>query len=91
MSHSKFTKRNFSLYIEKWNRSSKKYINTCIICGHRGYSPVIEENNFCTTLEKKAIYKELTKTLCKLELDELGRCRDCARVQDKRLAEYNNR
>ncbi len=82
MSHSKMTKRGYSLYIESWNRSAKKYINFCSICGCRGYSPVIEQDDFCTTRENKAIYKELSKTLCKLELDELGRCKDCARVQE---------
>ena len=85
MSHSKHTKRDYSLYIENWNRSAKKYINICFICGHRGYSPVIEQDDFGTTLENKVIYRELSKTLCKLELDELGRCKNCARVQDKHM------
>lgn len=39
MSHSKYTKRGYSLYIENWNRSAKKYINICGIWGHKGYSP----------------------------------------------------
>lgn len=82
MSHSKHTKRSYSLYIEKWNKSAKKYINTCVICGYRGYSPVIEYENFCTTLENKVIFKELSKILNKLELDEFGRCIDCARIQN---------
>lgn len=83
MSHSKHTKRGYSLYIEKWNRSAKKYINICCICGHTGYSPVIEQDDFGIAFEKKVIYKELSKTLCKLELDALGRCKDCAKIQDK--------
>ena len=83
MSHSKMTKRNFSVYIENWNKSAKKYVNTCVICGYKGYNPVIECDDFRTTLEKKAIFKELSKTLNKLELDELGRCAYCAKVQDK--------
>ena len=45
MSHSKYTKRGYSLYIENWNRSAKKYINTCMICGQKGYSPVIEHKD----------------------------------------------
>lgn len=85
MSHSKYTKRGFSLYIENWDRSAKKYINSCCICGHKGYSPVIEQEDFCAALGNQVIYRELTKTLCRLELDELGRCRDCARVQDKHM------
>lgn len=82
MSHSKHTKRDYSLYIEKWNCSAKKYINICAICGYKGYNPVIEQKNFCNTLENKAIYKELSKTLCKLELDEFGRCKYCAEIYD---------
>ena len=82
MSHSKFTKRGYSLYLENWNPSAKKYINTCKICGHRGYSPAIDEDDFCNFLGNSAIYTELKRTLSKLELDELGRCEDCARIQD---------
>lgn len=85
MSHSKHTKRGYSLYIEKWNGSAKKYINTCKICGHSGYSSVIERKDFCDSLENAAIYRELSKTLNKLELDDLGRCEFCAKVQDKPL------
>lgn len=83
MSHSKYTKRGYSLYIDEWNRSAKKYINTCVVCGHKGYSPVIEQEDFCDGPENMIIYKELKKTLGKQELDELGRCKDCARVQDR--------
>lgn len=82
MSHSKHTKRGFSLYIEKWNSSAKKYINTCALCGRTGYSPVIEREDF--RAENRAVYEELSKTLSALELDETGRCAVCAAVQDKR-------
>ena len=84
MSHSNQTKRGYSLYIEKWHRSAKKYINTCAICGHKGYSPVIEHEEFCNHV----IQKELSKTLCKLSLDELGRCEDCAKVHDKHINKF---
>lgn len=87
MSNSKRIKRGYSLYIEKWNSSAKKYINTCIICGHKGYRSVIEEENFCNSLENKAIYRELSRTLGKMDLDEWGRCKDCARIQDKKIGE----
>lgn len=83
MSHSKHTKRGYSLYIEKWNSSAKKYINTCIIYGHKGYSPIIEDDEFCKSLKNRAIYKELTKILCKMQLDNLGRCEDCTQVQNR--------
>ncbi len=82
MSHSKHTKRSYSLYIEKWDKSAKKYINTCKICGHRGYSPVIEYEDFCTDWKNEVIFYELSKTLCKLELDELDRCKCCAKMMD---------
>ena len=83
MSHSKFTKRGKSLYLENWNPAAKKYINVCKICGHKGYSPVIEEEGFCDEkLENGAIYSALKRTLTKLELDELGRCEICAKLQD---------
>lgn len=83
VSHSEMTKRGYSLYIEKWNPSAKKYINVCAICGKKGYSPVIETDCFCSTAGKIVIYKELTKTLSRLSLDKLGRCVDCAKIQDR--------
>lgn len=83
MSHSKFTKRGRSLYLESWNPSAKKYINTCIICGHKGYSPVIEQECFTDTVPNRVIYEELKKTMQCLPLDELGRCECCARAQDR--------
>ena len=79
MSHSKHTKRGYSIYLEKWNPSAKKYINTCTICGSRGYSPVIENAEFKETV----IREELIKTLPRMVVDELGRCSDCARIQEK--------
>lgn len=81
MSHSKHTKRGFSLYIENWNPSAKKYVNTCAICGRRGYSPVIERENF--RVKNKVIYSELSKTLNALELDEYRRCAVCAEIREK--------
>ena len=84
MSHSKHTKRGYSLSLEKWNSSAKKYINTCAICGHKGYSPVIEKEDFCNNSENKVIYKELSQILCSMQLDELGRCEDCAKVHDSK-------
>lgn len=82
MSHSKHTKRGFSLYLERWDPSAKKYVNTCAVCGRTGYSPVIECESF--RAKKEVIYKELSKTLHVLELDELGRCAVCAKIQDER-------
>ena len=86
VSHSKITKRNFSLYLEKWNPSAKKYINVCRICGHKGYSPVIEQDGFCCDRRNAAIYTELTKTLRVMALDHLGRCESCASVQETILS-----
>lgn len=82
MSHSKFNRRGHSLYIENWNPYAKKFINVCILCGKKGYRPSIKEEGFCNTSEKKAIFAELTSTYKEMGLDELGRCEDCARIQD---------
>ncbi|MCH5163206.1 MAG: hypothetical protein J1G38_06965 [Clostridiales bacterium] len=83
MSHSKITKRGYSYRLEEWFPHAKKYINTCVICGHKGYSPVIDDEGFCDQPGNGAIYTELKKTLEVLPLDELGRCEYCATVQDK--------
>lgn len=83
MSHSKFRKRGASLYIDNWNPSAKKYINVCAVCGKKGYSPAIEEEDFCVNLERKAIFTELTKIFqAPLSVDAFGRCEDCAKRQD---------
>lgn len=83
VSHSKFRKNGQSLYIDNWNPSAKKYINTCCFCGRKGYSPAILENDFVNSLEHQAIYNELTKLFnFSLELDSLGRCEECARLQN---------
>ena len=83
MSHSKFNKRGYSLYVENWNPRAKKFINTCKICGHSGYSPTIEDEGFAKIdYEYRAIFAELTSTLERLPLDEFGRCEICARVQE---------
>ncbi len=78
MSHSKHTKRGYSIYIEKWKPSVKKYINTCSLCGCQGYSPVIEEEG----IRDDVAARELIKTLPKMEIDEFGRCSDCRRLQE---------
>ena len=43
-------------------------------------APVIENDDF----EDAVTHRELIKTLPRLELDGLGRCDQCARVQEKR-------
>ena len=91
MSHSKWNKRGQSLYLENWNPNAKKYINECKLCGYKGYSPAIEQPDFLSDSDKdpfvfsvnKAIYEELTKTFSPLELDERGRCKVCAGIQEK--------
>lgn len=87
ISHSKQNKRGFSLYIEKWNPSAKKYINVCKVCGSQGYSPAILADDFFDKRwnvhsANKMTYRELTKTLKPLALDDLGRCEVCAAIQD---------
>jgi len=82
MSHSKFRKKGQSLYISNWNPAAQKYIHICYLCGRKGYSPAIEEEDFHRALEHKTIYNELTKMFdSALELDSFGRCSDCAKLQ----------
>lgn len=88
MSHSKLKKPGFSIYLNKWNPSAKKYINICSICGSQGYSPVILAEDFYNRepniyTENRAIYKELTRTLKPLPLDSMGRCEICAKIQEQ--------
>ena len=72
MSHSKHTKRGYSLYLEKWNPAAKKYIHTCAMCGCRGYSPALEQEG----LRDSVTARECFRTLPRLELDERGCCAD---------------
>lgn len=82
MSHSKFRRKGHSLYIDSWNPSAKKFINTCCLCGREGYSPSILETDFINSLEREAIYNELTKMFnSSLKLDSFGRCEKCAKIQ----------
>ncbi|MBE6633703.1 MAG: hypothetical protein E7620_05090 [Ruminococcaceae bacterium] len=90
MSHSKKIKRGNSLYINNWNSSAKRFINTCAVCGAQGYSPTIDEDGFIydpsmkvINFEHRAIRMELQSVLKPLALDELGRCNTCAKVMDK--------
>lgn len=83
MPHSKYRKKGQSLYLDNWNPYAKKYINVCVLCGRKGYSPAIEEKDFQNSLERKAIYEELTKMYkSPLTVDAFGRCTDCALRQD---------
>ena len=84
MAHSKMTKRGKSYFVEKWNPSSKRFINTCKLCGRVGYSPSIEEEGFTDTSQHGAMYAELTAIYSPLPLDELGRCEVCAQNMDKK-------
>lgn len=90
MSHSKYTKRGKSLYVESWNPTAKRFINTCVLCGAQGYSPTIDEDGFVyddsnkiVNFEHRAIRIELKSILKPLPLDSLGRCTDCASKMDK--------
>ena len=83
MSHSKMTKRGKSYFVEKWNPSAKRFINTCKLCGKEGYSPSIEEEGFTDDSRRRAMYAELTAIYSPLPLDELGRCEACAAAMDK--------
>ncbi len=92
MSHSKMTKRGKSLYLDSWNPNAKKYLNQCKVCGHIGYSPVIDQPDFLSDEGKlpmelslnKVIHAQLTQTYSVLELDEFGRCSICSAILDKK-------
>lgn len=81
MSHSKYTRRGHSWYLEKLHPDAVKYVNTCKVCGFQGYSPVLESED-CE--EWHVIRQELMQCYPKLELDELGRCPQCAGVLEKK-------
>ena len=79
MSHSKHTRRGHSLYIEKWDRSAKKYIHICKLCGFTGYSPVLALPQY----ENSVIRRELMQMMPELALDEQGRCAQCAAAMNR--------
>ena len=79
MSHSKFNKRGNSLYIQKFNPKTKKYINTCVICGCQGYNPSIDCDGFADDRIRQVMRDELKKTLSALPLDDHSRCENCAK------------
>lgn len=90
MYHRKTMKRGKSLYVEKWNPSAKRFINTCSICGAQGYNPSIDDDGFVydkakniSNFEHRAIREELKSVLKPLSLDSLGRCSVCAEITSK--------
>lgn len=83
MSHSKFTKKGKSFYIDSWNKSAKKYIIECVRCGAKGHKPTILEPGFSNSLERKAIKKELVSILKPLHLDTDGICDKCLSIEAK--------
>jgi len=90
MSHSKYIKRG-SLYRDLLKHRTKKLSNNCKICGCEGYSPVLLEKDFLDPSSKiysenRIVYEHLLHIFNKpLKLDNLGRCEDCARIQDENI------
>jgi hypothetical protein len=84
MSHSKFNKKGNSLYIEKFNPKTKKYINTCAICGAQGYNPSIDCDGFTDERIRRVMRDELKKTFQMLALDDYGRCEICAKRMNEK-------
>ena len=80
MSHSKYRKFGRSYVLERRGKS-EKYINTCAVCGSRGYDPSVDADNL-TQVGDEVRYHELMRILPPLALDELGRCADCARLEE---------
>ena len=79
MSHSKYRKFGRSYLLERRGKS-EKYINTCAVCGSRGYDPSVDVDNL-TQAGDEIRYRELMRIFPPLALDELGRCTDCARLE----------
>jgi len=78
MSHSKINKRGRSQYVERWNPRAKRFVVSCALCGHTGFSPSILEKGFAKTFERQAIVQYLQSVLKPLHLDRFGRCSVCA-------------
>ena len=83
MSHSKLNKKGNSLYIQKFNPETKKYINTCEICGCQGYNPSIDCNGLADEPIRRVMRNELKKTFKMLALDDYGRCEICAKQMNE--------
>lgn len=67
------------------NSYSKRFINTCAICGAKGYAPQIDDPDFADEkfsphrdFSRKALRGMLRRYYKPLPLDGNGRCADCA-------------
>ena len=62
----------------------KKWINTCLCCGARGYRPDMPD---VITIggEKKTIFADrIRKYFDPLEVDRYGRCEICAKLMERK-------
>jgi hypothetical protein len=76
--------RHSPLSVRGDNRGKGRFINTCTICGRKGFAPKIMESDFAISLARKAIVRSLTRRYKKaLPLDENGRCQECSKIQPK--------
>jgi hypothetical protein len=78
MAHTKNTRRAHSYYFEQQNPGAKRYIVTCALCQHQGFSPRVLDEGFANTVEKKHILSALRATYKPLHLNDFGRCITCA-------------
>lgn len=72
--------RNQRQYLKDYPQLHK-WVNTCIICGAKGYNPQIDVK------EEKIAINNLKSILPPLEVNELKMCSTCARL----LKEKSNR
>jgi hypothetical protein len=69
-------------YVSAYNPDTKRFINTCSVCGQQGYAPQVLESNFVTDLVRQAMRDVLVRNYQPMPLDELGRCVECRRVAE---------
>ncbi len=67
------------------NPDSKRYINTCVVCGAKGYAPQVDDPDFADAkytphrdFSRRMMKSQLRKYYKPLSLDAAGRCAGCA-------------
>ena len=71
--------RKTSLYVAKFNKAAKRYINKCALCGVEGYAKQIEEEDFIKAGQfNTSIRHDLQASYQKLVLSNNGLCPQCA-------------
>jgi len=76
--------RKKSLYITKYNKDSKRFINQCILCGTEGYAPQVDEVDFAESGKfHRAIKNSLLANYQVLKLNDIGVCESCEEIANQ--------